>query len=69
MARQQGYTLGTDISCHPLECNKGDSLGLLLFVLDSLIRHIEDTCELLLHAWYLDDATIVGGFKGSGQSV
>ena len=41
---------------------QGDSLGPLLFalVLHPLIHHIRDSCKLLLHAWYLDDETLVG---------
>ena len=39
-----------------------DPLGPLIFplVLHPLIHHIRDSCKLLLHAWYLDDVTLVG---------
>ena len=41
---------------------QGDPLGQLLFalVLHPLIHQIRDSCKLLLHAWYLDDETLVG---------
>ena len=41
---------------------QGDPLGPLLFalVLHPLIHQISDSCKLLLHAWYLDDGTLVG---------
>jgi len=40
---------------------QGDPLGPLLFalVLHPLIHQIIDSCEFLLHAWYLDDGTLV----------
>ncbi|GJS21096.1 hypothetical protein Tco_0449728, partial [Tanacetum coccineum] len=47
-------------SCQGVQ--QGDPLGLLLFapVLHPLICKIRDSFSLSLHAWYLDDGTIVG---------
>ncbi|GJV72664.1 putative reverse transcriptase domain-containing protein [Tanacetum coccineum] len=41
---------------------QGDPLGPLLFalILHPLLHKIKDTCKLLLHAWYLDDGTVIG---------
>ncbi|GKC85229.1 putative reverse transcriptase domain-containing protein [Tanacetum coccineum] len=40
---------------------QGDPLGPFLFalVLHLLVHKIRDTCKLLLHAWYLDDGTVI----------
>ncbi|GJT76121.1 ribonuclease H-like domain-containing protein [Tanacetum coccineum] len=44
------------------EARQGDSLGPFLFslVLHLLVHNIRDSCKLLLHAWYLDDGTVIG---------
>ncbi|GJX26535.1 hypothetical protein Tco_0232831 [Tanacetum coccineum] len=41
---------------------QGYPLRPLLFalILDSLLHKIKDSCKLLLHAWYLDDGTVIG---------
>ena len=43
---------------------QGDPLGPLLFalILHPLVHKIRDSCRTLLHAWYLDDGTIIGHF-------
>ncbi|GKD63469.1 hypothetical protein Tco_1305577 [Tanacetum coccineum] len=40
---------------------QGDQLGLLIFalILYPLLHKIKDSCKLLLHAWYLDDGTVI----------
>ncbi|GJU78916.1 hypothetical protein Tco_1275986 [Tanacetum coccineum] len=40
-------------------------LPLILFalILHPLLHKIKDSCKLLLHAWYLDDRTIIGDLK------
>ncbi|GJR92404.1 putative reverse transcriptase domain-containing protein [Tanacetum coccineum] len=45
-----------------IEVQQGDPFVPFLFalVLHSLVHKIKDSCKLLLHAWYLDDGTIIG---------
>nr|GEX88243.1 hypothetical protein [Tanacetum cinerariifolium] len=40
---------------------QGDPFGPLRFalILHPLLHKIKDTCKLLLHAWYLDDGTVI----------
>ncbi|GJW19493.1 hypothetical protein Tco_0026929 [Tanacetum coccineum] len=42
--------------------HQGDPLGPLLFTLElhRLVHKIRDNCKLLLHAWYLNDGTVIG---------
>nr|GEW80994.1 putative reverse transcriptase domain, PPM-type phosphatase domain, protein phosphatase 2C family [Tanacetum cinerariifolium] len=44
------------------EVSQGDPLGPLFFalVLHLLVHKIRHNCKLLLHAWYLDDGTVIG---------
>ncbi|GKA54963.1 putative reverse transcriptase domain-containing protein, partial [Tanacetum coccineum] len=44
---------------------QGDPLGPLLFalILHPLLHKIKDSCKLLLHAWYLDDGTVIGDLE------
>jgi hypothetical protein len=48
-----------------------DPLGQLLFalVLHPFIHHIKDSCKLLLHAWYLDDGTLVGNSEEVAKAL
>ncbi|GJY77416.1 putative reverse transcriptase domain-containing protein [Tanacetum coccineum] len=41
---------------------QGNPLGPLLFVLilHWLLHKIKDSCKIILHAWYLDDGTVIG---------
>ncbi|GJU28474.1 putative reverse transcriptase domain-containing protein [Tanacetum coccineum] len=49
----------------------GDPLGPLLFalVLHPLVHRIRDCCQLLFHAWYLDDGTIIGDTKEVAKAI
>ncbi|GJX23944.1 hypothetical protein Tco_0228389 [Tanacetum coccineum] len=44
---------------------QGDSLGPLHFalILHPLVHKIKESCKVLLHAWYLDDGTVIGDSK------
>nr|GEW26915.1 putative reverse transcriptase domain-containing protein [Tanacetum cinerariifolium] len=45
--------------------HQGDPLGPLLFalILHPLLHKTKDSCKLILHAWYLDDGTVIGDSK------
>nr|GEU54181.1 hypothetical protein [Tanacetum cinerariifolium] len=45
---------------------QGDPLGPLFFalILHPLLHKIKDSCKLLLHAWYLDDGTVIRDSEG-----
>ncbi|GJR38451.1 putative reverse transcriptase domain-containing protein [Tanacetum coccineum] len=50
---------------------QGDPLGPLLFslVLHPLVHRIKDCWQLLFHAWYLDDGTIIGDTKEVAKAI
>jgi hypothetical protein len=50
---------------------QGDPLGplILALVLHPLIHKIIDSCNLLLHVWYLDDGTIIGDSEEVAKSL
>lgn len=50
---------------------QGDLLGPLPFALffHPLVHRIRDSCNLLLHAWYLDDGTISGYAKEVAKTL
>ncbi|PNY11519.1 protein RIC1 [Trifolium pratense] len=53
--------IGDDHIMSSTGVQQGDPLRPLLFalVLHPLVHKTRDNCKLLLHAWYLDDGTIV----------
>ncbi|GKA75546.1 putative reverse transcriptase domain-containing protein [Tanacetum coccineum] len=57
--------VGDDYIWSTTGVQQGDPLGPLLFalVLHPLVHRIRDCCQLLFHAWYLDDGTIIGDTK------
>ncbi|GJW55637.1 hypothetical protein Tco_0099722 [Tanacetum coccineum] len=55
-----------------LSSSRGNPLlGPLLFalVLHPLVHRIRDCCQLLFHAWYLDDGTIIGDTKEVAKAI
>ncbi|GKE81102.1 putative reverse transcriptase domain-containing protein, partial [Tanacetum coccineum] len=52
-----------------IRVQQGDPLGPLLFalILHPLLYKIKDSCKLLLHAWYLDDGTVIGDSKEAAK--
>ncbi|GJT41333.1 putative reverse transcriptase domain-containing protein [Tanacetum coccineum] len=54
-----------------VQIQQGDPLGPLLFalVLHPLVHRIRDCCQLLFHAWYLDDGTIIGDTKEVAKAI
>jgi hypothetical protein len=63
--------IGDDHIMSSTGVQQGDPLGPLLFalVLHPLIHKIRDNCKLLLHAWYLDDGTIVGDSRDVAKAL
>ncbi|GJY88442.1 hypothetical protein Tco_0503070 [Tanacetum coccineum] len=54
----------THISGLPSGCSKVTHWDLFFsLVLHPLVHKIRDSCKLLLHAWYLDDETVIGDSK------
>ncbi|GJR77916.1 putative reverse transcriptase domain-containing protein [Tanacetum coccineum] len=53
--------VGDDYIWSTIGVQQGDPLGPLLFalVLHPLVHQIRDCCQLLFHAWYLDNGTII----------
>ncbi|GKA93275.1 putative reverse transcriptase domain-containing protein [Tanacetum coccineum] len=54
--------IGDTHICSATGVQQGDPLGPLFFVLvlHLLVHKIRDSCKLLLHAWYLNDETVIG---------
>ena len=42
---------------------------LFVLVLHPLLHNIRDNCKLLLHAWYLDDGTLIGDSKEVAKAL
>nr|GEV49537.1 putative reverse transcriptase domain-containing protein [Tanacetum cinerariifolium] len=63
--------VGDDHIWSTTEVQQGDPLGPLLFalVLHPLVHRIKDCCQLLFHAWYLDDDTIIGDTKEVAKAI
>ncbi|GJV83123.1 putative reverse transcriptase domain-containing protein [Tanacetum coccineum] len=57
--------VGDDHIWSTIGVQQRDPLGPLLFalVLHPLVHRIRDCCQLLFHAWYLDDGMIIGDTK------
>ncbi|GJZ62446.1 putative reverse transcriptase domain-containing protein [Tanacetum coccineum] len=63
--------VGDDYIWSTTGVQQGDPLGPLLFalVLHPLVHRIRDCCQLLFHAWYLDDGTIIGDTKEVAKAI
>jgi len=60
MDKHQDYSLMMDILCLPLDATRRPIKATPFFsCLHPLIHHIKDSCKLLLHAWYINDETLV----------